>query len=269
MLVSTEWLASHLNDPNLVVLSVGPKAEYDKAHIPGAQYIDMPMISAKDSKLTLQMPPTDELERTFRTLGVSNDTRVILYSIAPTPQSTTRVYLTLDAMGLGRSVSLLDGGFGVWKSEGRQLTAEVRPVKAGTIQACPREDVVADLAFVAANTGHDGVHIVDARLNTYYTGEQIPPAQRAGHIPGAASVPFNSLVDESGKFRTADDLRSILAAAGIKPGEQVVSYCHVGQQATVVYFVARYLGFDARMFDGSWQEYSQHTELPASTGSKP
>jgi thiosulfate/3-mercaptopyruvate sulfurtransferase len=269
MLVSTSWLAAHLNDSGLVVLSVGAKADYDKAHIAGAGYLDLANISAKGVPLTLELPPMAELQQTFRALGVSNDSRIILYSIAATPQSTTRVFLTLDAMGLGRNVSLLDGGLPQWLSENRPVTTEVSARKPGTVEPCAREDVITDAAFVSANMQHPGVDIVDARLNSYYTGEQIPPNQRAGHVPGAASIPFNSLVDNLGKLKPADELGKIFTAAGIRQGDRVVSYCHVGQQATLVYFVARYLGYDARLYDGSWQDWSQRTELPVKPGAKP
>ncbi len=269
MLVSTAWVSDHLNDPGLVLLSVGPKADYDKGHIAGAQYVDLATISAKGVPLTLELPPMAELQTTFRGLGVSNDSRIILYATAPLPQSTTRVFLTLDAMGLGRNVSLMDGGIPQWQSENRAVTTDVRAVKAGTVEPCGREDIITDATFVNANIRHDGVHIVDARLNSYYTGEQIPPNQRAGHVPGAASIPYSSLVDSLGKLKPAAELGKIFTDAGVKKGERVVSYCHVGQQATVVYFVARYLGYDARLYDGSWQDWSQRTDLPVQTGTKP
>jgi thiosulfate/3-mercaptopyruvate sulfurtransferase len=262
MLVSTSWLASHLSDPDLVLISVGPKGDYDKAHIAGAGFLDLGNISAKGVALTLEMPPMSELKDTFRALGVSNNSRVILYSIAATPQSATRVYLTLDAMGLGKNTSLLDGGFAAWQSEKRSVTTEVRSVKPGTVEPCEQKDIITDATFVSANMRKPGVDIVDARLNGFYTGETIPPGQRAGHVPGAASMPFNSLIDSAGKLKSADELTKMFTAAGIKPGDRVVSYCHIGQQATVVYFVARYLGYDARLYDGSWQDWSARTDLP-------
>lgn len=270
MLVSTDWLAAHLKDPNLVLLSVGAKAEYDKQHIEGARYVDMATVSAKNATLTLQLPPMAELQETFRGLGVSNNSRIILYSIAPAPQAATRIFWTLDAMGLAGNVSLLNGGLPQWLSEKRAVTSAVPAVTPGTVEPCPQTpNVLAEASYVSEKMASPGVRIVDARLNTYYTGEQIPPNQRAGHVPGAASIPYASLIDEAGKLKSDGDLKAIFTAANIKPADQVVSYCHVGQQATLVYFVARYLGFDARMFDGSWQEWSQKTELPVKTGNLP
>ncbi|HWE52813.1 MAG TPA: sulfurtransferase [Bryobacteraceae bacterium] len=269
MLVSTAWVAAHASDPGVVLISVGPRAEYDKGHIAGAQFMDLADISAKGVPLSLELPPMSELEETFRAHGVSNDSRIILYSIAATPQSTTRVYLTLDAMGLGRNAALMDGGMPQWRSENRPVTTAIPAVKRGTATGCGREDIITNAEFVSANLRHRGVDVVDARLTGFYTGEQIPPGQRAGHIPGAASMPFNTLVDSNGKLKTPEQLSEMFNAAGIKSGDRVVSYCHIGQQATVVYFVARYLGYDARLYDGSWQDWSQRTELPAAAGPKP
>jgi len=269
MLVSTAWMAAHQKDPGVVLISVGSRADYEKGHIAGARFLDLSDISAKGVPLTLELPPMSELEETFRARGVSNDSHIILYSIAATPQSTTRVYLTLDAMGLGRNASLMDGGMPQWLSENRPVTTAIPPVKRGNVTACAREDVITDAGFISANLHHPGIDIVDARLTGFYTGEQIPPGQRAGHIPGAVSMPFNSLIDNLGKLKPAGELSGMFNAAGIKSGDWVVSYCHVGQQATVIYFVARYLGYDARLYDGSWQDWSAHKELPAETsGSK-
>jgi len=89
--------------------------------------------------------------------------------------------------------------------------------------------------------------------------------QRRGHIPGAGNIPYTSLLDAQGKWKSPEVLAGMLRDAGVKPGDHVITYCHIGQQATAVYFVAQYLGIDVRMYDGSWEEYSKHTELPAET----
>ena len=120
-----------------------------------------------------------------------------------------------------------------------------------------------DAAYVSSNLHKAGTQVVDARLPAFYTAAQTPNGQRPGHVPGAANIPFSSLFDEQGKFKAADTLKTQFTQAGVKPGDRVVSYCHIGQQGSVVYFVARYLGYDARLYDGSWEDWSAHAELPA------
>jgi thiosulfate/3-mercaptopyruvate sulfurtransferase len=266
LLVSTDWLAAHLRDPKLVVLAVGERADYDRAHIPGAAFLRYQDLSSRISPLTLELPPMNELADTFGALGAGNDSRIVVYvGGGGRIIQATRVFLTLDAMGLGAQTSLLDGGMAAWQSEGRPVSAEVAAVKRGTIAPCPQSDVIADSAYVAANLRRGGVAIVDARAPEYYTGQSSSTGKRAGHIPGAANLPFSTFVDAQGKLLSAARLREMFQSAGIRPGDRVVSYCHIGLQATMVYFTARYLGYDARLYDGSWEDWSAHTDLPAET----
>jgi thiosulfate/3-mercaptopyruvate sulfurtransferase len=265
MLVTTQWLAGHLNDPNLVVIGIGQKTEFDQAHIPGSQFLDFGAIvlrATPERPNSNELPPMADLAAAFANLGVSNDSRIVLYMTKDFIAPTTRVYLTLDAMGLGPRASLLDGGFPVWQKEGRPVTTEVKPPKQGKLQPCAQNDVIADLNYVKSNLRKPGVGIVDARTPNFYSGETPGRNMRPGHIPGASSIPYLTLIDESGKFKPVETLQQQFKDAGVKSGDRVVSYCHIGQQATVVYFAARYLGYDARMFDGSFEEWSRHEELP-------
>ena len=268
MLVSTVWLAEHLHDPNLVVLAVGSKEDYDKGHIPGSiflSYMDSHLMTGPTG-LTLEMPPMDQLASFFGKAGVSNDSRIVLYQPGDRLSIAPRVYLTLEAMGLGRQTAVLDGGFLLWSKEGRPLsTDETRPAKPGKITPCPQNDVITDLADVKASVKHAGVAIVDARNEEYYTGKTQPGDQRRGHIPGAGSLPFVNLSAGDGRLKSPDELTALFRAAGVKPGNRVIVYCHIGQQATADYFAARTLGYDVRLFDGSWEEWSAHKELPAET----
>lgn len=267
LLVSTAWLADHLHDPSLVVLSVGDANAYAHAHIPGARPVDFSAIQDHGSQLTLQLAPMADLVSAFGKLGVSSDSRVVLYFIDSNQASrTTRVFLTLDAMGLGDRTSLLDGGYPAWTGENRAVTAEAPPVTAGKLTACPQSDVVADLDYVRANLHRPGVAIIDARNAQFYTGASQGTGKRPGHIPGASNLTFSTLLDDSGKFKPREALAAMFQNAGAKSGDRVVSYCHIGQQATVVYFVARYLGYDARLYDGSWEEWSSRGDLPVATG---
>lgn len=262
MLVSTAWLAEHLNDRSIVVINIGPRASYDAGHIPGARFVEMSSLAATGQPLTLELPPVENLKSSFEDLGVSDNSRIVICFLANYVAPATRVYFTLDYLGLGKQTSLLDGGFEAWRAEGRPTTTDSPTIKRGTITPHPRPELVVDAAWVSANLNKPTVAIVDARAPEFYTGANPGRMPRAGHIPSAVNVPFSSLAEESNKLRDSATLKKVFDEAGIKPGKQVVSYCHIGQQATLIYFVAKYLGYDARLYDGSFEDWSRRSELP-------
>jgi thiosulfate/3-mercaptopyruvate sulfurtransferase len=243
---------------------VGDQAEFTAAHIPGAQFIQTSDISTpRGQGLTLELPPVDQLKATFEKFGVTDKSRIVVYFGKDWVTPTARVFLTLEYLGLGDRASILDGGFPAWQAEGRPVTAEVRPPKPGSFTPKPNAKLVVDAAWVSANLRKPGVAILDARLPQFYTGAEKGQMPRGGHIPNAKSIPFSSLVeDKTNKFKSADALRAIFAAASVKERDTVATYCHIGQQASLLYFIARYLGYDAHLYDGSFQEWSNRTELP-------
>jgi thiosulfate/3-mercaptopyruvate sulfurtransferase len=261
MLVTASWLAQHIHDPNLVILAVGDPQQYAAAHIPGSVLVELREISTRGD-LTLQLPPMADLAEAFAKKGVNDDSRVVLYMTKDGTSQTARVYLTLDAMGLGRRTSILDGGMGAWQAEHQPVTTDAPAIKPGKITPCEQKDVIASFDFVRTHLRQPGVDLIDARDPQYYSGAT-PSRNRAGHIPGAASIPYTSVVDEQLKLKPVEALRQQYAGAGVKQGDEVVAYCHIGQQASMIYFVARYLGYDARLYDGSWEEWAKHPELPA------
>lgn len=271
MIVTTEWLAKHLNDNSLVLLHVGDKKEYDAAHIPGAQFIQMSDISTpRGEGLILELPPVDQLKATFEKFGVSEDSRIVIYFGKDWVTPTARVYFTLDYLGLGDRASILDGGLPAWVAEKRPVTTEVIAAKQSKFAPRPNRELVVDAAWVKANLSKPGVAILDARDGKFFTGAEKGMMPRAGHIPRARSIPFGSLVqDANNKFESPDVLRKIFTDAGVKTGDRVATYCHIGQQASLLYFVARYLGYDAHLYDGSFQDWSNRSELPVEKSATP
>ena len=152
LLVSTSWLAQHLHDPNLVLLHVGPKPAFATGHIAGARYIEMRDvgISAPDG-LTLEMPPADALRSSLAALGISNDSRIVVYYAEDWVSPSTRIIFTLDYAGLD-NVALLDGGMNAWVKDGHEVTADVGPVRAGTLAPLKTRPLVVDADFVRAHT---------------------------------------------------------------------------------------------------------------------
>ena len=264
MIVSTDWLSKHLNDKALVLLHVGDKKEYDAAHIPGAQFIQLSDISApRGQGLILELPSVDQLKAAFEKFGVSDNSRVVIYFGKDWVTPTARVYFTLDYLGLGDRASILDGGMPAWQTQHGAVTAEVRAPRAGSITPRPKTKLLVDAEWVKANLKKPGVAILDARASKFYTGAEAGQMPRAGHILGAKSIPFSTLVeDASNKFKSPEALRKLFSDEGIKPQDSVATYCHVGQQASLLYFVARYLGYDAHLYDGSFDDWSRRPELP-------
>lgn len=264
LIVSTDWLAKHLNDDSLVLLQVGDKEEYLTAHIPGARFIALSDISTpRGQGLVLELPPVDQLKATFEKLGVTDKSHIVVYFGKDWVTPTARVFFTLDYLGLGDHTAILDGGLPAWRAEGKPVTADLREPKPGHFTPHPNTKLVVDAPWVSANLNKPGVMILDARAQKFYTGAEAGQMPRGGHIPNARNIPFSSLVeDPTNKFKSAAALRELFNTAGVKPGDSVTTYCHIGQQASLLYFVARYLGYEAHLYDGSFEDWSHRPDLP-------
>jgi len=271
LIVSTEWLGKHLEDESLVLLQVGEKDEFTAAHIPRAQLIQTADISTpRGQGLTLEMPPVDQLKATFEKLGISDKSRIVIYFGKDWVTPTARVFLTLDYLGLGNRTSILDGGLPAWRAENRPVTAEVVEPKKGTLTPHPNTKLIVDAVWVKNNLSDPNVRILDARAPQFYTGAEKGRMPRGGHIPQARNIPFSSLVEESSnKFKSPTALKELFSQAEVKPKSSVATYCHIGQQASLLYFVARYLGYDAHVYDGSFEDWSNRAELPVENSAKP
>src|SRR5687768_13037292 len=235
LVVSVDWLAQHVNDPDLVLLHVGERAEYDAGHIPGAHYISFDDISSPHdhsdmTTLMLEMPPLPKLRASLERFGISDDSRIIVYYGNDWVSPSTRVILTLDYLGLGERTSLLDGGMRAWKSAGHALTTSAPTARPGRITATPKTTTIVTADWVEAQLGKPGVAIVDARARVFYDGVQAGEPGKKGHLPGALSIPFTELADDRMQVNRREHLEAVFRQAGVKPGDVVVGYCHIGQQ---------------------------------------
>ncbi len=261
MLVSPAWLAAHLNDANLVVLHVGPQAGYDSLHIPGARLIQLREISSPERTPLLELPTPAALDSALEAKGISDDSRIVIYWSDDWFSPATRTYLTLVWAGLGARTSVLDGGLTAWLAERRPVTAAPPTVRPGRLTIRPRSDIVISAEWLAARLDRPDVALIDARDTRFYLGNYTSDP-RPGHIPGAYSVPFFTVVDDAGRFRSPTQLRDMFRGVHAEPGDTVVAYCHIGQQATMVWFAARLAGLDARLYDGSFTQWSALTQYP-------
>lgn len=259
MIVSADWLKENISDPKLVLFHIGQKAEYDAGHIPGAVYVSSEYISAPSvpDGLSLELPEADLLKANLEKFGVNNDSRIILYFGKDWVSPTTRVYYTLDVFGLGRNTSMLDGGMPAWVAAGNHLTTEVPNRPAGKLTLRRNDKLVAKADWIKARLKSSGLKVIDARTTNFYDGSSAGNQPRAGHIPGASNISFNTFTDANNKLKDDTTLRKIFADAGVRPGDQVVTYCHIGQQGTAAYFAAKKVGFDVALYDGSFQEWSR------------
>ena len=267
MIVTSAWLRAHLNDPNLVLLHVGDKKEYEAKHIPGAVAVDLHDVALHSDKngLILEMPPADELKADLEKLGISDDSRVIVYYGKDWVSPATRVIFNLDYAGLGDRASLLDGGMPAWIEAGNATTDAVPTVKPGKLSALKIKPLVVDGDYVKSHLSSPGVAIVDGRDAIYYDGTEKggdKEHRKAGHIAGAHSFPFTQLVDDKNFVRSASELAALFEKAGVKPNDTIVGYCHIGQQATAMLFAAKSLGHPVLLYDGSFQDWSRHDDYP-------
>ena len=260
-LVGTAWLQEHEVDPGLVVLQVaGTRREYRQGHVPGARFLWSQAYAPSTPDGTYDLPTLEQATALFRELGLAPDSRVVLVYSGTAIQGTARALLTLEQFGFGGRVSIVNGGLDAWKAEGRPVSTETPPVAPGTAVAKEGGQLFADAAYVQARLDAPGATVVDARDARFYNGEG-GGQPRPGHIPSAVNVPFSTLI-EGTKIKDEAALRQVFAAAGVKPGSEVVSYCHIGQQASLVALVAKMLGYEARVYDGSFEDWSGREDLP-------
>jgi thiosulfate/3-mercaptopyruvate sulfurtransferase len=267
MLVTTTWLAAHQHDAKLVLLQVGPKDSYDSVHIAGAQYMGFQDFSAPrdTTRPALELPTPAIFDSVLTAKGVSDDSRIVIVSSDEWFSPTSRLYLTMVWAGLGARTSILDGGLPAWRAAHGAVTRETTPPRRGTLALHPRSDIIVSTDWVRSHLHDPTIHLVDARdvpffLGTWNGGFQQRGPQ--GHIPGAYNIPFGTVVDSTGHMFGVDQLKTMFASVRAVPGDTVVTYCHVGQQGTLVWFAARLAGYEARLYDDSFTEWNKSAQNP-------
>jgi thiosulfate/3-mercaptopyruvate sulfurtransferase len=269
VLVTTQWVAQHHDDPNVVVAEVDENPDlYEEGHVPGAVKLHW-----KDD---LQDPTERDLvdKATFEQLmgerGITNDTTLVVYG---DKNNWFAAYAYWYVKTYGHAdVRIMDGGRQKWIDEGRELAAETPSPETRAYTARPRDESIrAYRDQVRGWMGADGHALVDVRSPGEYAGELIAPpgyeqegAQRAGHIPTAVSIPWATAVRDDGTFKSADDLREHYGSRGITADRKITAYCRIGERSAHTWFVLReLLGYEqVRNYDGSWTEWGNLVDVP-------
>ena len=275
LLVSTDWLAAHLNDPGLVVLDASwylpamnrdGHAEYLAAHIPGAGFFDIDAISDHSPPLPHMLPGPQAFAEAVGALGVGDGQRVVVYDGAGL-FSAPRVWWMLRIFGLAE-VAILDGGLAAWKAEGKPTdSGEVRAV---TRTFTPRFDAsrLAGLEDVRAALAAGTHQVLDARSADRFHGRAPEPRAGlpSGHMPGSLSLPSSDLV-ANGRLKAPEELRARLAALGVDGARPVITSCGSGVSAAIITLALERLGLPTgSLYDGSWTEWGGRPDMPVATG---
>jgi thiosulfate/3-mercaptopyruvate sulfurtransferase len=274
VLVSTDWLAEHLGDEAVVVGEVDENPDlYDEGHIPGA--VKLHWREDLQDPVERDLVDRASFERLLGERGVENDTTLVLYG-DKNNWFAAYAYWYLKIYG-HEDVRILDGGRQKWIDEGRELTSEIPSPAPKTYRARERDESIrAYRDEVREWLGAPERALVDVRSPGEYAGDLIAPpgyeqegAQRGGHIPTAASIPWASAVRDDGTFKTADELRELYGGKGVTPDKEVTAYCRIGERSAHTWFVLReLLGFErVRNYDGSWTEWGNLVDVPIEKGS--
>lgn len=265
LLVSPDWLEAHLGDSALVVLQVERDSTgYLAGHLSGARLLLLGAIVVPRDGLPAELPPAAQFDSVLEAAGVSNSSRVVLYG---DPLAASRLFFTLEYLGMADRVALLDGGLSAWTSGGRPLTQSVPEPGGGHFEPHVQAELLVDAAWIARRLSDTSVALLDARTPAEYDGQVAGDGvARAGHIPGAGTAYWRMMLTNSEPIHLKDAsvLRTLLGRAGLKPGRTVVTYCRTGVQASYLYFVVRYLGYSPSLYDGSFIDWSKHADLPVS-----
>jgi len=258
--VSAKWLAENRSNPDLVILHVAPvKRDYENGHIPGAEFLWPGYIIISTETESTVPAPVENITKVLRSLGVNNNSHVILCGIYGNIVPVCRVFVNLEHVGLKGRVSVLDGGFDAWKAAGYDVSTVTPVVKKGKFTATINNNLV-DGNWMIKNLTNKSYSIIDARPKPMYDGTTGLP--RAGHIPGAKNIPPTELYDsKTFQFFDTEKLSEAFKKMEIPEGGKPVLYCHTGNSASVAYVAALAAGYDPVIYEGSMEEWASRFDL--------
>ena len=268
-LVTTDWVAEHGADASVRLVEVDvDTSSYDKGHIAGA--VGWDWHSQLQQTVRRDLVSKEDLEKLLGSAGIDNNTTVILYG-DNNNWFAAWAFWQLKYYGHD-AVKLMNGGRAKWEAEGKPLTTEAANPGSKSYQAkAPNEDIRAYRDQVLSKVNSGSVSLVDVRAPAEYSGELLAPenlpqegAQRGGHIPGAANIPWGQAVAEDGSFKSADDLKALYGGKGIDGGKETIAYCRIGERSSHTWFVlTQLLGHqNVRNYDGSWTEWGSIVGAP-------